>query len=78
MTVQLFKSKKDAEDYCEELYRAIPWTRNQPIKIKFDERDASMFGMRGFTFDAVQDKNYYITAESKKEAKSWGLFSKVI
>ena len=77
MTVRLFKTKADAEKECRRLKEVLYRWKNKPIKIKFDKRDDSKFGMRGFGFTAKHGKNYYLIAESKKEAKSWGLYSKI-
>lgn len=78
MTIELYETKNDAELKAIHLKTAMPWTKNIPIKIRFDEKDHGHFGMRGFTFNAIHEKIYYILAESKDEAKSWGLHSKIL
>lgn len=77
MTIRLFKTKADAQKKCVQLRKVVYRWRNIPVKIRFDKRDDSRFGMRGFGFTAKHGKNYYIIAESKKEARSWGLYSKI-
>lgn len=74
----MFKTKADAEKECRHIKKVMPFAKCKPIKICFDKRDGPMFGMRGFTFTAKNGKNYYIMAETKKEAKSWDLHSKIL
>jgi len=78
MTVQLFKTKADAEKECSHIKRVFIGSKCISIKIRFDERDGPQFGMRGFGFKARHGNTYYIIAETKKEAKSWKLYSKIL
>lgn len=78
MTIQLFKTKADAEKECRHIKKVMPFAKCKPIKIRFDKRDGPMYGMRGFTFDAKEEKTYYIISETKKEAQSWDLDSKIL
>jgi len=80
MTVQLYKTKADAEKKCREMRKFFGSNKLKckTIKIRFDKRDGPMFGMRGFTFTANEGKTYYILADTKTEAKSWGLYSKIL
>ena len=78
MTVQLFKTKADAEKECGHISNVFLGSKCIPIKIRFDESDGPQFGMRGFGFKARHGKTYYIIAETKKEAKSWNLNSKIL
>lgn len=78
ITVQLFKTKADAKEECSHIKRVIIGSKCIPIKIRFDDSDGPQFGMRGFGFKARHGKTYYIIAETKKEAKSWKLHSKIL
>ena len=78
MTIALFKTKKSAEDECKYIKGICHSTRLKPIKIKFDCRDRSDFGMRGANFDGKDGNAYYILADSKTEVKSWKLYSDVL
>lgn len=78
MTIQLFRTKKEAEKEVEEMKEIIFKCRFKPIKIRFDQADRTKYGMRGFDFTAKHGNMYYLIAESKAEVKSWGLKSKVM
>lgn len=71
MTVQLFKTIKDAKSDMRETLEMFNLKKRikgyyYPViaRIKFDERDKSTFGMRGFTFNAINGENYYIVLNS--------------
>ena len=68
MTIQLFKTKKEAQEECDRIKRILYKSRCRPIRIRFDERDYSKFGMRGLHFKGEHGKIYYIIADSKREA----------
>ena len=78
MTIQLFKTKKDAEDECKYVKSIIHRSKVKPIKIKFDKRDGGQFGMRAFDFEEKEGGIYYIIADSKAEVKSWKLNSEIL
>lgn len=79
VTIQLFKTKKEAQEECDAIRRNIYYkSRCKPIKIRFDERDYKEFGVRGLHFKGEHGKIYYIIADSKREVKSWGLHSKIL
>ena len=78
MTIQLFRTKKDAEDECKHIKRVIHSAKLKPIRIRFNWKDRGRFGVRAFDFEEKDGNIYYIVADSKSEVLKWKLNSKVL